>query len=74
MHVPKVVSFIYECRSGRDPDIFLDYYKVRETGPELKTVEPWITHGQEPIWVQAVVISKGQYYEMRIWNSEPTVT
>ena len=30
----KVLSFVNECRSGRNPDIFLDYYKVRETEHE----------------------------------------
>ena len=36
MHMVKVLSFVNECRSGRIPDIFLDYYKVRETERELK--------------------------------------
>ena len=36
MHIVKVLSFLNECRSGRIPDIFLDYYKVRETGVELR--------------------------------------
>ena len=36
MHIVKVLSFVNECRSGRIPDIFLDYYKVRETRLELR--------------------------------------
>ena len=36
MHMVKVLSFVNECRSGRIPDIFLDYYKVRETEHDLR--------------------------------------
>ena len=36
MHIVQVLSFVNECRSGRIPDIFLDYYKVRETRLELR--------------------------------------
>ena len=36
MHIVKVLLFVNECRSGRIPDIFLDYYKVRETEHKLR--------------------------------------
>ena len=36
IHVVKVLSFVNECRSGRIPNIFLDYYQVRETEHELR--------------------------------------
>ena len=35
-HIVKVLSFVNECRSDKIPDIFLDYYKVRETGQEIR--------------------------------------
>ena len=41
MHIDKVLSFVNECRSGRIPDILLDYYKVRETGLELRNHRTW---------------------------------
>ena len=30
------VIFVNECRSGRIPDIFLHYYKIRDIGLELR--------------------------------------
>ena len=36
MHTAKILSFVNECRSGRVPDIFVNYYKIRETGLNLR--------------------------------------
>ena len=55
MHIVKVLSFVNECRSGRIPNIFLDYYKVRETGLDLRnnrTLDiPWARNqsGSKPL-------------------------
>ena len=64
MHIVKVLSFVNECRSGRIPDIVLDYYKVRETGLELRNIRtldiPWAkTH---------LGLSRCDIKGARLWN------
>ena len=36
VHIAKVLSFVNECRSCRVPDMFVNYYKTRETGLNLR--------------------------------------
>ena len=36
VHIAKVLSFVNECRSCRVPDMFVNYYKIRETGLNLQ--------------------------------------
>ena len=36
VHIAKVVSFVNECRSCRVPDMLVNYYKIRETGLNLR--------------------------------------
>ena len=36
MHTAKILSFVNECGSGRVLDIFVNYYKIRETGLNLR--------------------------------------
>ena len=36
MHTAKILSFVNECRSGRVPNIFVNNYKIRETGLNLR--------------------------------------
>ena len=35
-HIVKVLSFVNECRSCRVPEMFVNYYKIRETGLNLR--------------------------------------
>ena len=36
VHIAKVLSFVNECRSCKVPDMFVNYYKIRETGHNLR--------------------------------------
>ena len=36
IHIAKVLSFVNECRSCRVPDMFVNYYEIRETGLNLR--------------------------------------
>ena len=36
VRIAKVLSFVNECRSCRVPDMFVNYYKTRETGLNLR--------------------------------------
>ena len=36
VHIAKVLSFVNECRSCRVPEMFVNYYKIRETGLNLR--------------------------------------
>ena len=36
VHIAKVLSFVNECRSCRVPEMFVNYYKTRETGLNLR--------------------------------------
>ena len=36
--IAKVLSFVNECRSCRVPDMFVNYYKIRETGVNLQNL------------------------------------
>ena len=35
VHIAKVLSFVNKCRSCRVPEMFVNYYKIRETGLNL---------------------------------------
>ena len=62
MHTAKILSFVNERRSGRVPDIFVNYYKIRETGLETGIDAVLISHGLEPIRVLADAMSKEHDY------------
>ena len=36
IHIAKVLFIVNECRSCRVPDIFVNYYEIRETGLNLR--------------------------------------
>ena len=36
VHIAKVLSFVNECRSCRVPEMFVNYYDIRETGLNLR--------------------------------------
>ena len=36
VYIAKVLSFVNERRSCKEPDIFVNYYKIRETGLNLR--------------------------------------
>ena len=69
VHIAKVLSFVNECRSCRVPDMFVNYYKTRETGLTYEIEAAWTSHGLELIWVLAVVISKVHVYGINIYKS-----
>ena len=45
VHSAKVISFVNECRASRVPDIFVEYFRTRETGLNLRNQSsldiPW---------------------------------
>ena len=72
MHI--VLSFENEGRSGRIPDIFLDCYKVRETGPELRnnrTLDiPWAGTN---LWLSRSDIKGARLWEMYFETVNPLI-
>ena len=62
VHIAKVLSFVNECRSCRVPDIFVNYYNIRDTGLNLRNKTALIPHGLGLIWVLVAVISKERVY------------
>ena len=74
MQIIKVLSFVNACRSGRMPDIFIDYDKARDRTGTKK----WHDHGyaigknrsgSKPLWYK-----RSKIVEYVLWYSELSVT
>ena len=70
VHIAKVLSFVNECRSCRVPDMFVNYYKTRETGLNLRNRSsldiPWARTDMG--------LSRCDIKGARLWNQHLQIT
>ena len=70
VHIAKVLSFVNECRSCRVPDMFVNYYKTRETGLNLRNRSsldiPWARTDMG--------LSRCDIKGVRLWNQHLQIT
>ena len=71
VHSAKILSFVNECRSRRVPDIFVEYFRTRETGLNLRNKSsldiPWARTNMG--------LSRCDVRGARLWNNHlQTVT
>ena len=66
IHNVNVLSFVNECRSGRCPTLFSNYYHVRGAGYDLRQKIVFMYLWQELILVKVVVKTKVPGYEITI--------
>ena len=65
IHTAKILSFLHECRSGRVPDIFVTYYKIREAGLNLRN-----RSSLDITWARTDMgLSRCDVKEARLWNN-----
>ena len=68
VYFAKVLSFVNECRSCRVPEMFVNYYKIRETELNLRNRSSLDSHGLGLSGVLADVISKVHDYGTVIYR------
>ena len=70
VHIAKVLSFVNECRSCRVPEMFVNYYKIRETGLNLRN-----RSSLDIPWARSDLgLSRCHIKGARIWNNHLQTT
>ena len=65
IHKVNVLSFVNECRSGRCPNVFIDYFKIREAGYRFRQTDRLDT----PMARTDIGQSRCDIKGARLWNS-----
>ena len=64
VHIAKVLSFVNECKSCRVPDMFVNCYKIRETGLNLRNRSSF-----DIPWARTDMgLSRCDIKGVRLWN------
>ena len=70
VHIAKVVSFVNECRSCRVPEMFVNYYKIRQTGRNLRN-----RSSLDIPWARTDLgLSRCDIKGARLWNNHHQTT
>ena len=65
VHGAKILSFVNECRASRVPDIFVEYFRTRETGLNLRN---WSS--LDIPWARTDIgLSRCDVRGARLWNN-----